>query len=219
MGLFLNSSSFATQSSTWGNLPPIKTCIQKYIKNAQRVNFSNWYHEGISRMARARNAREAKLSICSMYMMGGNTEHLTLGTMIPVYQIDSDRAIGFYSIYLWQDYSMSGFWDEKYYTWAFFWWTIRSNGSWSMYDIWWFQGWKFGENGGLFQSNNQAYLKSLEEPFRSAPTIQMYSYVGSPLLVARSQTGLVTDIFFQSRDVTDTINLAKKYLWDKWYHP
>jgi hypothetical protein len=51
-------------------------------------------------MDRVRNAREAKFSICNMYMMGGNTDHLTLGAMIPVYQGDFDRAIGFYSIYL-----------------------------------------------------------------------------------------------------------------------
>jgi hypothetical protein len=64
----------------------------------------------------------------------------------------------------------------------------------------------------MVQSNNQAYLKSLEEPFRSASTIQIYSYIGSPLLVARSQTGMVTDVFFQRSGVTDPLRIAQQYL-------
>ena len=54
----------------------------------------------------------------------------------------------------------------------------------------------------IWNHKPEAYLKSLEEPFRSAPTLQMYTYLGSPLLVARSQTGMVTDVFFQREKIS-----------------
>lgn len=65
----------------------------------------------------------------------------------------------------------------------------------------------------------EAYDKSLEEPFRSAHTLQMYLYMGKPLLVARDASGEVQAAYFQQRHIENPMERAKLYLGEKWYRP
>lgn len=69
------------------------------------------------------------------------------------------------------------------------------------------------------QYGMEAYNQSLEEPFRSAPMLQMYYYMGKPLLVARDASGEVQAVYFQQRRVDNPMERAKLYLGEKWYHP
>jgi hypothetical protein len=65
----------------------------------------------------------------------------------------------------------------------------------------------------MIKPQNEAYLRSLQEPFRNAPQIQFYLYLGWPLLVARDTTGIVTDVFFQNRpNMVDPMTRAKIFL-------
>lgn len=65
----------------------------------------------------------------------------------------------------------------------------------------------------MTKHHNEAYLKSQQVPFKNAPQIQFYLYLGWPLLVARDSTGMVTDVFFQNRpNIVDPMTRAKKYL-------
>lgn len=71
---------------------------------------------------------------------------------------------------------------------------------------------------GFYQKN--IYDISLTEPFISAPMLQMYNYLWQPLLVARSGTGVVIDVYFQNRpNLVNPMERAKKFLWKKWYNP
>lgn len=94
----------------------------------------------------------------------------------------------------------------------------------------WFHSWIFSDKSRnplffqeiLYEWQNysaDAYLKSLEEPYSSAPMLQMYWYFSKPLLVARSQTGMVTHAFFQGRDIENPLARAKIFLGEKFYHP
>jgi hypothetical protein len=207
--------------------PPNPYCIQD-LQNDSLPNFRNFYHfipdgnkfQNIYYEGRAERCDFQTRSATSTW------EHIILNTVIPIYQPKSKSPIAYQMIYTGQDYlSLPVNWEEiKIGTWLF-WWSVPK---WNPYIASLYAGiytklynWPRGGTipNNLTKWSWEAYFRSLEEPFRSAPMLQMYIYLGKPLLVARDSTWLVTHVYFQGRDIWDPIATAKKYLKDKWYAP
>lgn len=170
-------------------------------------NFTNIYHgeipdkvfnEWISSFYRDR---------CYLAIFWFNIQSTT-GSLIPVYQ-PRKWIIGFYSIYSGKHLSgepFIGFFFSRiaalsriphYY--GSFWWRIS---------LW------------TIKYTGDAYFASLNPPFSTAYLIQWYSYLGRPMLVARDNSWLVVDVFIQSPlSNKNQKEIAKKYLWEYWYHP
>jgi hypothetical protein len=201
---------FASQSMIVVNLP-ITSCLDKVNINNMTPDFKNWYHANLSDWDIQKHWLEARKAVCSFYVAWWDINRIQLASIIPIYIPKIESPIWLQNIYIWQDY----LYPERiwYKLWG---WNAKSlpEGK----SLYWFQ---FGGFGWRAVSEDRiVYLKSLEEPFRSAPIIQMYRYGGSPLLVARSNTGIVTNVFFQNhRNILDPMLRAQKYLWEKWYHP
>lgn len=197
---------------------PLDSCLESIDQKLWWFSFWNISHTGANEESMNYQIKQSFKNICWFYSSWWMYEYITVWKIFPVYVPKQNMPINLYTIYTGQDYTIKTIWESPYYTWAFFAsglsrFTPKSLYFWNGFSGWWIYA------GQQSLPHNEAYLKSLEEPFRSAPTLQMYAYLGSPLLVARSQTGIVTDVFFQRKNVTDPIVIAQKYLWDKWYHP
>lgn len=197
---------------------PLDSCLNSINQKLWLFTFWNIYHSGANEEVMNTQIKEAYRFICWFYISSWNYEYITVWKIFPVYVPRQTMPINLYTIYTWQDYTIKTTWENPYYTRAFFTSALSRLTPKSLYFWNWFSGWWIYA-GQHSLPHNEAYLKSLEEPFRSASTLQMYAYLGSPLLVSRSQTGIVTDVFFQRKNVIDPIKIAQKYLWDKWYHP
>lgn len=141
---------------------------------------------------------------------------------IPVYTPYSDAPLAFWFIY---KNTETGEVDSAYA------WDIRQ--AWSLL---WFRAGLFADmkytanTKNMYDRTNfsappvgqygmEAYTESLKEPFRSAPMLQMYVYMGKPLLVARDESGAVQHVYFQQRNIENPMERARLYLGDKWYRP
>jgi hypothetical protein len=83
-----------------------------------------------------------------------------------------------------------------------------------------FYGWIMSYNRISKSMNNEAYLASLKPPFSTAYMTQWYIYLGRPMLVARNSSLQVTDVFIQNPlNHKNQKEIAKRFLWEKWYHP
>lgn len=199
--------------------PPLTNCLSKYTTNSPHYDFWNVYHSGALESIIQNKIIESYKEICWFYVAGWREEYLTVGKIFPVYSPIKEAPIGLYVVYTGQDYTVYKYDDPSaFYTGAFFAWVFsRLSSAWSyprQFNGWWLFAW----NERL--PHNEAYLASTQEPFVSAPMLQMYYYMGKPLLVARSSTGIVTNVFFQGRsNIVDQMIRAKKYLGDKWYYP
>ncbi|NRH21373.1 hypothetical protein HOO68_04990 [Candidatus Gracilibacteria bacterium] len=162
--------------------------------------------------------RNARFLICQFYRIEGSMDDIYINQIIPIYQPHKKEPIAFQGIYLGQDYQASGYSTGNGLFWGS---TTFSNGYYRVLPG--FDAGALSDNFGLHKGrkgNFYAYIKSQQEPFKSAPMLQMYYYLGQPLLVARSSTGIVTNVFFQGRpSITNPMERAKKYLGKKWYNP
>lgn len=212
--LFSIISPYNLYASAWAMVDlPIPSCLSKYKTTPPQYNFQNIYHSGSSEIILQWKVTESYKAICGFYVCGWIIEYLSVEKIFPVYSPHQNAPHGMYTIYTGQDHLPI---ENPFYSWAFF------SGEFSqlIFSRWpyliWFNWWAWHSS----DSRNEAYLKSLQEPFKSAPMIQMYYYIGKPLLVARSNTGIVTDVFFQDRpNISNPIERAKKYLGKKWYNP
>ncbi len=190
----------------WGT----QECLNSISWSVQNYNFGNTYHWWISESDIKAALNLHFFSRCWLYSLWADTSSLT-GILIPIYQ-PRMWVSGFYEIYTWS-YITS--------TTLFYLSNVMNSDP-----IKW---WKLiaGFYGGIFSfwkekksMNNEAYLASLNPPFSNAYITQWYSYFGRPLLVARDSSWLVTDVFIQNPlNNKNQKEVAKKYLWDKWYHP
>lgn len=209
---------FATPSGTGSNLP-ISDCLKKVQSYPLVLNFSNFYHTG-STLENTNLVMMARNTICSFYVMWGSVNDIYIKQVIPIYQPKRNNPIAYQFIYMGQDYND----NTLLHTGAWlYWWTRAFPTPGIINTLPWFQGWRLTDGGywnKMYEGNTDALFKSFEEPFRSAEVVQMYYYLNQPLLVARSNTGIVTDVFFQGHlNIANPMMLAKRYLWDKWYHP
>ena len=136
-------------------------------------------------------------------------KYVKVERIIPLYMPREKYPIGFYTILVDTQKSL---WDEEYIQRA----SVSSNGYRRLFPR--FLGWNYitQKPTSAWMKNVQAYLKSREEPFVSAPVLQMYWYLSQPLLVARDENGKVFSVFFQWRDIPNPMERAKLYLWSEW---
>ena len=190
-----------------------KSCIEWVEKSPGQIHFANFYTGWTDIPERPDIFMQAQKRTCSLYTMWwmilplGN---MRVSLMIPVYYPHRSNPIAYQVIYT------EGYQENPQ--------NIRFWGA-EPVPNWRLRGLYAGDSYFPYGSINMAewggaYLRSLEEPFRSAPQIQMYYYLGQPLLVARSASGIVTDVYFQwSKNIIDPMARAKLYLGEKWYHP
>ncbi len=144
-------------------------------------------------------------------------DDIRVGQMIPIYHPQKQRPVAFQVIYTGQNY-------QSYATGAGLFWgaTIFSNWP-TIRKLSWFVAGAMVNGFGWDKQwwwSAEAYRISQQEPYVSAPMIQMYSYFWRPLLVARNTSGMVTDVFLEDfKHWKDSKEIAKKYLRTKWYHP
>lgn len=203
VSLFVSSISQAAKYyQTWWNLLNDKCLISK------DYNFNNIYHGEIPDEVFNGWVSSFFKDRCYLFIFWVDIKNTT-GSLIPVYQPWS-WVIGFYSIYSGKHLNGDVFigfflskitsWPKTPYYYGSFWWRLS---------LW------------TIQYKGDAYFASLNPPFSSAYMTQWYSYLGRPMLVARDSSWLVTDVFIQNPLQTKLSQkeLAKKYLWEKWYHP
>lgn len=190
----------------WGSpecLAWINTSIQQYT-------FWNTYNWWLSEWDTKTALNRYLLSKCWLYSVWADTSSIT-GVLIPLYQPRTGVS-GFYEIHTWS-YILS---ETLFYLS-------------SILDINLNNGNKFiaGFYGGVvpyakmpMKMNNEAYLASLKPPFSTAYMTQWYIYLGRPMLVARNSSLQVTDVFIQNPlSHKNQKEIAKRFLWEKWYHP
>lgn len=210
LNICCSKSLFATQSTTWIDLPLV-SCLDKIDSNNILPDFKNWYHANFSDWDAQKYLLEARKAVCGFYVAWWDVTRIQLALIVPIYIPKIVTPVWLQNIYVWQDYLYPERIGHTLWGW-------NANSLLNKRSCSWFQFGGFGWRAII--EDRIAYLKSLEEPFRSAPTIQMYTYAGSPLLVARSSTGIITNVFFQNHsNMSDPMLRAQKYLWDKWYHP
>lgn len=233
--LFLSFNNNFTYGNSWiviWDNSSLISCIQKVNSQPLSLNIENFYHEhdGKDMILESRSPiyqnttgidiafLNARMLICQFDRINGSIKDIYIKQIIPIYQANKKEPIAFQWIYLGQDYLKPWY---SIWNWLFWWSTTFSNGYYRVLP--WFDAGALSDNFWLhkwWKSNFDVYLKSLEEPFKSAPMIQMYYYLGQPLLVARSNTGIVTDVFFQGRpNIINPMERARKYLGKKWYSP
>lgn len=171
-------------------------------------DFTNIYHEEIPDKAFNEWISSFYRDRCFLFIFWFNVKSST-GSLIPVYQ-PRKWIIGFYSIYSGKHLSgesFVGFFFSKIadefkrmpYYYGSFWWRIA---------LW------------TIKYRGDAYFASLNPPFSTAYMTQWYIYLGRPMLVARNSSLQVTDVFIQNPlNHKNQKEVAKKYLWEKWYHP
>jgi hypothetical protein len=210
LNICTHQSLFANQPVVMTDLPLV-SCLDKIDSNNVQPDFKNWYHVNISDWDTQKYWLEARKAVCGFYVAWWDVTRIQLASIIPIYMPKIVTPVWLQNIYVWQDYVYP---ERIGYTL----WGWNTNIFLNKRSFSWFQ---FGGFGWRTVSEGQiVYLKSLEEPFRSAPMLQMYYYLGQPLLVARNNTGIITDVFFQNRPgIVDPMLRAKRFLWEKWYHP
>ncbi len=210
LNIYSSELTFASQSTVWVDLP-LTSCLEKINLNNILPDFQNWHHANLSDWDAQKYWLEARKSVCSFYVAWWDINRIHLASIIPIYMPRIATPVWLQNIYVWQDY----IYPERI---GHVLWGWNLNIFFNRRSFYWFQFWGFGWQA--ISEDKIAYLKSLEEPFKSAPMLQMYYYLGQPLLVARSGTGIVTDVFFQGRpNITNPMERAKKYLGKKWYNP
>lgn len=207
---------WASSAPTFTSNPPLESCLQDTKKHTFSGNIGNTYSWWLSQEKLSDFYMAFSKDICWFYVFGGIMVYIHVWKIFPVYLPTKDTPIGVYTIYLGQDYTM--YWTGAFYPWAYYMASYKKyNYTWKSPMPPWFRGWRYHISG---KSNNETYLISLTEPFVSAPMIQMYNYLWHPLLVARSSTWVVTDVYFQNRPyIENPMERAKKFLWKKWYNP
>lgn len=132
-------------------------------------------------------------------------KYVKVERIIPLYMPREKYPIGFYTILVDTQKSLR---DEGYIQRA----SVSSNGYKRLFPR--FFGWNYitQKPTSEWMKNVQAYLKSREEPFVSAPVLQMYWYLSQPLLVARDENGKVFSVFFlkgytESHGESETLSL------------
>lgn len=202
ISVFSFSHVYATEYyQTWWNL------INDKCLTSENYHFTHIYHEEIPEKVLNEWVSSFLKDRCYLFIFWVDVKNTT-GSLIPVYQPWSG-VIGFYSIYSGRNLSgdeFIGFFLSKIVSWSK---TPYYYGSFG----WRLSLWTIGRKG-------DAYFASLKPPFSTAYMTQWYSYLWRPLLVARDKTWLTTDVFIQNPlSNKNQKDLAKKYLWEKWYHP
>lgn len=192
---FVSGISHATGYYQSGGGGGIKDCLDNISLSIQNHSFNNIYHSGIS---------DASIKIwldnffrgrCWLYSIGVDVNTVT-GAIFPVYH-PRLWVIGFYEVY------SGDYLSKNRFSLATF---SKINPPYWILPHWFL--WK-----------NEAYVTSLKSPFSTAYATQWYSYLGRPMLVARDNSWLVVDVFIQSPlSNKNQMEIAKKYLWEYWYH-
>ncbi|MDD2693763.1 MAG: hypothetical protein PHY14_02425 [Candidatus Gracilibacteria bacterium] len=203
--------SISTHAEVIGN-GPYPGCLEKLASNPTVPDFKNFYHDWIDSGTFSGSLKSAEEWLCTFYVMGGSPMFgdIQITQVIPVYFPLKNHPQIYQFVYTGQEYATRNVFKTGA---GLFWGVSAYSNFYEMRGARWFVG---GALGGI---NPDAYLTSQKEPFASAPMLQMYYYLGQPLLVARSSTGIVTDVFFQGRTIANPMERAKKYLGKKWYSP
>ena len=193
---FTINISQATEYYQFGGGGGTKECLDSISSSIQNYDFKNTYYLGTSDISIKDWLNNFFKGRCWLYSIGVNVSTVT-GVLFPIYYPGS-WTIGFYEIYSGTYISRSQFSLATF---------SKINPPYWILPHW-------------FLSKNEAYLVSLNPPFSTAHTIQWYSYLGRPMIVARDASWIITDVYIQNPLQTKMSQkeLAKKYLWDEWYN-
>ena len=171
-------------------------CLDNITLNIQNYNRGNTYFWQISDSSIEDWLNSFFKGRCWLYSIGVDVSSVT-GSLFPIYH-PRFWMIGFYEIY------SGNYINKSQFNLVTF---LKIHPPFWILPHW-------------FLSKDNAYVASLNPPFSTAYMTQWYSYLWRPMLVARDNSWLVVDVFIQSPLSNKNQNqIAKKYLWEYWYHP
>lgn len=197
-----------TQTWGWWDLSKCISWVDIQVKSYTFWNVYNWW---VSELNLQKGLHSYFVKRCWILVSWSELKTTITGIFVPIYT-PKRWVIGFYQVYS----GDSGTWIGNFYLSN----VLSSNPDDGEKFIAGFYGGVIPYRNMSIKMKNEAYLASLNPPFSIAYLTQWYSYLGRPMLVARNNSWQVTNVFIQNPlSHKSQIEIAKKYLWEYWYHP